>query len=349
MPFSALPLISRVASRVTRRRLLQRPERTEVICAAERRISPSSLCLPDDMDRVIACTAESGFDLERERLAGGMKEHGATLLRTFRDVTILDGSLYGAGTYHAVRPTRRRIIKVKDFARLESGLLCSNYVIDRYFGHWLTDGLPLEALARERGLPGITLEKARWSHEQGYRTLVGLSDAPVFAAKLSRLSIADDRGLNSNWRARIHKLKEAVRGSDPTGQASSRVFLLRGNAANKRSLINEEEVSNALQAQGFIVLSPEREDASHIAGILRNASLVVSVEGSTQAHMVMAAAPGSTLLTIMPPRNFNSVFKPICDALGIAWAFTVADDRGTEQFFQPVDRLLRLIDAIDRK
>jgi hypothetical protein len=85
--------------------------------------------------------------------------------------------------------------------------------------------------------------------------------------------------------------------------------------------------------------------ANELVSILSRASIVVTPEGSAISHATIAMPKGSTLLTIIGAQHFNMPYKVLCDALGIRFALTVADAVDASDFSQPVDRLLKTIDA----
>jgi hypothetical protein len=111
--------------------------------------------------------------------------------------------------------------------------LCSNYVIERYFGHWATDGLVLELLAAQRSVPGLKLAGTPWMHEPGYRELCGLPVTRSDNAWIERLWVIDDRGINDGWISRIEELRRRVR-SVVAPNGPKRVMLTRGTLGAKR-------------------------------------------------------------------------------------------------------------------
>ena len=346
MPRTALPLIARIVARIRRREFSALADRVEVLHPAQKRWTPAPICLPDEQDRIIACN-EASPELEISRLAEGWHEHGPTILRSFDDAIFLDGTVYAKSAYLNVRPSQQRVVKISQWETVDNGLLCSTFVINRYFGHWLTDGLPLELLAQDLGIDAITPSKTDWLHEAGYREMLGSTNRQVFGAKFKTLQIADDRGLNDHWLCRIQTLRQRLAAAvNRENEPRRPVFVTRGLSAGSRMLTNEVQLVDALESLGFIILRPEQETAAAVANTLHQASLVIAVEGSAQAHAMLALRPGTPLVSIMPPRRFTSVFKPICDALDIPSAYTVADYRGAEYFDQSIDRLRRLMDLL---
>jgi hypothetical protein len=229
--------------------------------------------------------------------------------------------------------------------------LCTGYFIDRYFGHWATDGLVLELLAAQRSVSGLKLAGTPWLHEPGYRELVGLKVKQSHHARIERLWIIDDSGINDGWISRIEELRRRVRSvaapNGPAPNAPKCVMLTRGTLGAKRNLVNSSEVQAALVRLGFDIVNPELETARGLAEKLCGVEIAVAVEGSAQIHCWLAMPGGSTFVAIQPPARFNTWAKMTADAVGINYAFLVADPH-PDGFCVPIDRLLRTIDEVVR-
>jgi hypothetical protein len=224
--------------------------------------------------------------------------------------------------------------------------LCSNYVIERYFGHWTSDGLVLELLAAQRSVPGLKTAGTPWLHEPGYRELCGLAVTRSGNAWVDRLWVIDDRGINDGWISRLEELRRRVRSvAAPNGP--KRVMLTRGSLGVKRNLVNSSVVQEALVHIGFDIVNPELETARSMAEKLRGVEIAIAVEGSVQNHCWLSMPRQSTFVAIEPPTRFNTWCKMIADSIGINFAFVVADNH-PEGFCLPTDRLLRTIDEVIR-
>jgi hypothetical protein len=224
--------------------------------------------------------------------------------------------------------------------------LCTNYVIERYFGHWVIDGLVLELLAAQRSLPGLKLAGAPWLHEPGYRELCGLKVARSHHAQVERLWVIDDNGLNDGWISRMEELRRRVR-STLVRNGPKRVMLSRGTLGAGRNLVNTAEVYEALDRLGFEIIYPESEAPQSLAEKLSGVEMAIAIEGSGTNHCWLAMPLRSTFLAIQPPTRFNSMGKMRADAVGINWAYVVADAHA-DGFYLPIGRLLRTIDEVTR-
>jgi capsular polysaccharide biosynthesis protein len=124
-------------------------------------------------------------------------------------------------------------------------------------------------------------------------------------------------------------------------------MLTRGTLGAKRNLVNSSEVQAALVRLGFDIVNPELETARGLAEKLCGVEIAVAVEGSAQIHCWLAMPGGSTFVAIQPPARFNTWAKMTADAIGINYAFLVADPH-PDGFCVPIDRLLRTIDEVVR-
>ncbi len=306
---------------------------------------PAAISLPLELERVQSVHEETTREIEFERLRQGVRRHGATVAYRLENAVLAQGTVYYRGGYNVIRGgsgalTPRR----RDFFR--EAQLCTNNVIERYFGHWLNDGLLLGQLAEQMSLQGLILKREPWLHEPEYRKMSGVEATQTEHALVERLWVVDDRGVNESWIARVQRLRDRIQ-SSVTKAGPKRIMLTRGKMGSQRKLVNSAELQEQLQKRGFEIINPEEEFARSIVSAIASADLVVLVEGSAQGHCTYALPLGSTLLTIQPPTRFVTISKARADAAGYHWAFVVADPHPAG-FYLSVDRLMRTFDEILR-
>jgi hypothetical protein len=318
-------------------------ERIE-LSPAVHRVQRAALSLPHELGRVIAFQEETTREVELSRLAEGTRMHGPTMAYRIDDAVMAQGAVYFRRGYDVINKRLKRLLLPRKMNHFREALLCTNHVVERYFGHWLLDGLALELLAAERAVLGLKFSGRLWLHEPGYRQLCGLEISRADYACIDRLWVVDDRGLNNSWISRVTELRRRVRSEVPPG-GGKLVMLARGSLGVKRNLINSAEVSEALDRLGFAIIDPETEKPSSLAAKLSNAEIGITIEGSVQSHFMIAMPSGSTVLAIQPPARFNSIHKGYADAIGLNWGFVVADPHA-DGFHLPIDRLLRLLDEV---
>jgi len=310
------------------------------------RLQPAPIALPGEFDRVIAVQEETTTATELERLREGQRRWGPTIAYRIDNAVLGDGTLYFARGHQVIRGRSTAPLLRRDCDCFAEMQLCTGYFIDRYFGHWASDGLVLELLAAQRSISALKLAGTPWLHEPGYRELVGLKVKQSHHARIERPWIIDDSGINDGWISRIEELRRRVR-SVVVPNGPKRVMLTRGTLGAKRNLVNSSEVQAALVRLGFDIVNPELETARSLAEKLCGVEIAVAVEGSAQDHCWLAMPPQSTFVAIQPPTRFNAYGKVHADAIGINFAFVVADPH-PEGFCLPTDRLLRTIDEVVR-
>ena len=346
--FSIRPITSRIATRMLRTKLISGAERTVRIASGCSRSVEVPVMLPDEPARIRAHHAESSPTINFELLTGHKVEHGPTQMHLLRDVIIADGAVLGPWSYDRIAPGARRWFLHGHFDRPAESIFCSTYMTEKYFGHWLREGMSHELLADDLGLPALVHDGPVKLHEDGYRQLFSLFARRTNFAHCDRLWVLDDTAQNTHWLSRYTRLREIIRTRVKAPRKGTHcVFMARGDTAQGRNLTNRSEVRSALEQRGWIILEPEREDAETVARTLSKARLVVSPEGSALGHATIAVPPGAGILTIIGAQHFNVAYKGLCDALGVKFGLTVADAVNESDFHQPIDRLLHAIDLLD--
>jgi hypothetical protein len=342
---SMLPITARVFSKLfANADVFDRASETIELEPAVDRDQNAAISLPDEFDRVSAIIESSTLDLELARLRRGSRRHAATIAYRLDHAVLAEGSLYFNGGYKVLRAGSKALLPRRR-EHFQEMALCTDYVIERYFGHWLIDGLALEVLADQMSLRSLILTRKPWLHEQDYRQMSGLEANQTNHAVIERLWVVDDRGINNSRISRFKKLRERIR---PAGsQTGKRIWLGRGKLGAARNLVNSTELCEVLQRLGFEMIEAEHESAGNIVKKLASAEIVITIEGSAQSHCSYALPTGSTLLIIQPPARFNASSKDRADAVGFNWAYVVADPR-PNGFHLPVDRLMRTLEEISR-
>lgn len=322
------------------------PAKSTVICPAETRIEQSAIYLPGEPDRILGCDQFTTIEQQKTKILGGPSVHAATIEHQLNDVLFADGTLYHGVGRLSFRRGRRRAIIAGDIPAVEHGALVSSWVAEKFFGHWMRDSLLTERLASMLDRTAVAPPRTPWTHEPGYRQLTGLQVLQPQALIARKMSVFQDFGLNSHVIERLGWIRNQIRRAMLDEKAPRFVYVRRKAGGGGRTMIGEEDFCQELEKLGFVSVEPEEANVPQIVNTIGNADLVITVEGSHQNHALMAMKPGATLLTIEPPQRFNALIKPYMNAMGIHWAFMVADP--TENAFRvPMDRLQRTMDLID--
>ena len=331
------------------RRVLRRPsgyaelsERSWIIEPAEERAERRAIFLDGELERVREVQEDTTMDAEVERVSGGVFRHAATRAYQFRDVRLLNGRLVKGAMSHRISELEDDTGLVKR-ADLPSVVVSSTFMGSIYFGHWLRDDATLNVAVQSLGTP-IHVARKAYSHEAGYRALLGLTEEHVTRGRFGELILLDDWGQNADKRRRYQLLRARFRETVPAS-GNARIYLKRGRTSGVRGrdLLNAAEVEALLVKAGFVVADPDVMSASEIASLSRDAKLMVGLEGSHLAHAIYPIAQDGTLLVLQPPHRFNNVYKDLSDAVGLQYAFVVGEP-AEGGFVIDLDRLQRTLD-----
>jgi len=319
-------------------------QRSWTLCPAEVLMSPPAIYLDGDLDKVTALMEDTNQERETSRIRGGIKKHSATIAHLLADVELLDGCLYKSSMKdRLIRAPEGMIGPIAAVHKSEVSLACTLYG-NTYFGHWITDDLTLQ-LAGEGLAEPITVARKPYKHEMEYCRLFAIERRPLRRAKFRQMITLEDVGQNRFKRARYQVLRDRIKASI-VPQGNKRVIIRRGGKGANRKLVNDLEIEDYLNAQGFSVIDPDALSASEIVERTAGASLVIGVEGSHMMHGLFTMAEGGVLCVIQPPYRFNNVYKDYTDCLGMRYAFLTG--QGVEGGFTvTLDELKRFLDHVE--
>ena len=345
---SIRPLTSRLFARITGRHIFDEAELVrEIAPAAAWEVRPT-ISLPNEVDRIVrhhpVSIAANNLSLVHDTLI----KQGPTRAHLLRDVVIASGALMTTRACDTISSERRQAILHRPLDQIAAGAFCSTTMTERYFGHWLMDGLSHELLASDIESSPLSFAGSNRAHEPGYREILAMQTHEVSFAKVQRLWVLQDCELNQNRAARLRRIRARL-GNAAVDEGHSHVFISRGSTGVGRTLVNEMELCEVLSKRGFNIIEPEVMSAKAIAQELHRARIIISVEGSAIAHAMLACPQGAGLLVIQPPRHFNMIWRTYCGIFGMPFAFTVGTAVASESFHQPIGRLMDSIDLLERE
>lgn len=324
------------------------------LCPATEVRSRPALMPPGSMERILSFSPLTHPEHELAMLRGALIRHDASIGHVVEGATIAGAFLYvGAARWHAGMGEEHLLVKGPrpEPVFLEEATLRCSYTSSNYFGCMMLDAAPL-ALIDEHSEGSIVLPGRPYSHEAGYRSLLGLSQPEVVSRGwVQRLTLYTDHAQNDYKRRRYLELRARLRsrlGPRPAGSSRPMVYIGRGTAGEARVLVNEDGVIRALRDRGFTIIDPSTMSAEEIARASLDASIVVGVEGSQLAHTIFSMADDAAFLVIQPPTRVAMAFKEFTDCVGMTFAMVVADP-AEKGFSMPIDTLLRMVDTLDRR
>jgi Glycosyltransferase 61 len=342
---SPRPFLARARRKLGGAPLFERASERIVLSPAITSDRPAAIQLPGEFDR--ALKFYDGREAERLRICGGPREEGATVAYVFDDALVAHGAVYKGLAGEFFRNDGPRHWFSGRVAQGGEALLAASQMSEVYFGDWLVESFSLGLLAEQRGVPAIGFARKPWLHEPGYRSLFGILTEPVAMARFKRLWIIDDRGMNTSRGERFRVLRQRLRANVAEhGEGPKRVFLTRGSLGQARSVVNADALEAFMSGRGYAIVHPEREQPASLARTLRDAEIVVTVEGSAQVHALLAMPDAATLTILQPPMRFTAPGKDMADLAGLRYAFMVGDPDGAG-FSIDLVRLAHLLDRVE--
>ncbi|MGF1464664.1 MAG: glycosyltransferase 61 family protein [Sandaracinaceae bacterium] len=340
-------LTGRVAS------LREVASRIETIAPEEGTDRPPARMLPGMLERALATDPLITLESQLTAARGGPSVHQATVAYHLRDAEIVPDGFVCRGYRQRLRggSTVRTVWEHRDVPpiHLEEGALVSSFQGLRWFGDWLLADNGQALLAEREGMPALALPaSAHWPHAAEYEVLLDVPRRVVRKAQVQHLVVFDDIGQNASRRARAAELRRRARAAVEGRSTGHAVFILRRDHGADRRLVNEDEVAGWADRRGFEVVDPMDLSAEGTVRALRDARLVVGVEGSNMLHALLAMDLGGAFVAIVTPHRFVVGSKDYADALGVRYGLMVGHAEPGGSFRVDLDELGRTIDLAER-
>jgi hypothetical protein len=323
--------------------------RREVLCPAEDSETPPGICDPRDFERVTACEKATTMEQELARMRGGTRHHGATVLYELENAVLWDGWISSKGwrSWNALHPSpSSQSVSGGQPVRMERAVCGSTFVGSFYFGHWLSDDLPLLLEAERHSGTVITTARTPYTHEPGYLELLALRSQPLVRARFDRLTWIDNVAQNSRRAQQYRELRRRIRRSTSPVEGR-RVMLHRGRTGAHRLLANEEELEAMLAKRGFEIIDPAKSTALEIAEACAGARIALCVEGSQLTHAFLAMADRAAIVAMIPPYRYINHYKDLTDCIGTMRYGSITGTAVEAGFRIDPDELLHLLDRVE--
>ncbi|MCF3974256.1 glycosyltransferase family 61 protein [Paracoccus salsus] len=307
-----------------------------------------SRALPGQVERIRASVFAPLPDTIEALTRRGDTHEGPTTAWRLRGVDLVDGVLYHGGAEYHLRPRQRRFGLTPRPRTEASGTLYESWTTNRWFGSWLMDATLTYELAEAQGSPvSISAARPPGSHQHDYERLIGMTPGRVEAdVHFTDLVMFGDLANNGHKAARARALRRRLlAGRDPKPVPG--VFLLRGDAGDRRVLVNERDLAECLAAErGFRVIDPLQATVEQLIEACGAARIIVGVEGSHLVHGITVAPEGAAIIPIQPPLRVAATLKQMTDRLGQHYGLLVAEG-GDIEFRLSRDDLFATIDLFD--
>jgi hypothetical protein len=319
---------------------------TSTLQPAEIEIVRPPALLPGMLDRVIATDEHSDLAYHLAAARETTVSHAPVLRRDYRNALV---NRDGFATWRY----RERYPQAQDLGALTGPLLkvkelryCHNYVIWRYFGHWLTDAIPTALIAPDDGALWMP-PNPDWAHAADYIRVLGL---PVVAAPLvlaERLTVYLDYGQGSHKQARYAVIRDRLQARFGNTHATDCVYIRRGRTGALRWIANEAALLDALVARNWQVLDIASMAMEDLQRALCKARVVVSIDGSHIDHAHLSLQPGSAMVILLPQDRFSTRQVGLCRAHGVSPGLVVLTGTQNQGYHADLSEVLRTVDLAE--
>jgi capsular polysaccharide biosynthesis protein len=210
----------------------------------------------------------------------------------------------------------------------------------------------IQYLLAERTGAALAIRSPISDQQSQYAGYFGQDWTPTNRAVVDELIIYQDFSQNSLKRERYEILSRHIAQRFPNvGGRQKLVYLRRGTTGLPRLIENEAEFQEALVKNGFEILDVACDSLSHILSTLRHAKLVVSIEGSHNAHCCFSLEAGCGLLVLQPPDRFTAVHRHWTECVGVHFGFVVGSKAthgyrfSTLEVLSTIEKMLQRISA----
>jgi hypothetical protein len=293
---------------------------------------------PQELQRITGVGDGTTLEMELARIGPGVTHHQATVAYELRNVILMDGALYLPRFKHGISYRQKLVTGLGAAAHIaDAGVLAQSWLGSRYFGHWLTDDVPLAWMAQHLGKP-VGINRPLTTSQQAYGELFGVQHLDVLPslAHIGKITVLADAYYNHSKVQRWRSMRQIA--AQRAGAGSKRfkgVMLLRGSTGEARKLVNEAQLADRLRKLGFYVVDPTSVSLAAFLAQTAGADVVVGVEGSQLANGMVCLKEGGSMLVLQPPFRFNNIYKDICDALQNPYGFVVGEARPDGFYIEP--------------
>jgi hypothetical protein len=308
-------------------------------------VRPPAL-LPGMLDRVTGTDEHSTLSYHLDVARATVVTHAPVLRHTYRNALVRrtgfatwrHSERYGDGLQ--LKELMGPILHVQDLR------YCHNYVNWRYFGHWLTDGIPSALIDPDQGTLWMP-PHPDWSDASDYLDVFGLTIPKAPVVHTDRLTLYQDFGQGSHKRQRYAQIRDVLHARFGEGDPEDFIYLKRGKTGVQREIANEAELVDQLTARNWQVIDIATTDVTELQRALCRARIVVSIDGSHIDHAHLSLRPGATMVVLMPQDRFSTRQVGLCRAHCVSIGMVVLAGGQAQGYTADLEEILRTIDLAE--
>ena len=355
VPIEAIPYLRLVKRLFSGRGSLEAiAYRQDILCPEEKVMTSAPVFLPGQIERITDYKATDPWsntskDLEISAAVSRTATHAPTIAYHIQNAVLYNGSIYVGHFKHSIADTPLYVPisgephQIEPF-QIKTAALASSYLGTKYFHHWVVDDCTKYLLAEEMG-PLLCVRRPAFSHRLKYQAYFGQDWTPTDRARIEHLIVFQDFSQNSFKAKRYGVLRDRIKTQFPCDVHRLCIYLKRGKTGVQRIIQNEDEIIDSLVKQNFVIIDLASDSLDKIIETLRNAKIVVSMEGGHIAHCVFACPESSGLIVLQPPDRFSAVHRGWSECLRIAFGFVVGCS-GDAGYYFSVSEILRTVDLM---
>lgn len=303
--------------------------------------SPPVILAPGHWEK--ATNDQRSSELGRKRRDGVARPQAAPQRHVLRHVLATPHGLYRFTSRHELSGGMRLAsLLTAHVHREKKGFYGGSTFTQRYFGHWLRDGLPAALLRRSDEALYMPLPDG-WPHAAAYLEALEIERVPYNFVYFEELAYSNDFPHTADRQRRIREIHTRLHDRLAPKTPAGGVYFSRGATGRQRVLINEDALIEALKARDFTVLS-NTAPLGEIWATMGGADRIVTMEGSHWSHAFFAARRGALHLEINPSDRLNLNHSDYVPALDARLAVVVADRVG-DGYRVDIDSVLGILDA----
>lgn len=332
------PVIRRVfGARMPEAYILQ-PQETEAV-------RPPAI-LPGMLDRVIGTDEHSVLADHLITARETIVTHAPVLRRTYRNALVRRSGFATWGYNESYDRHIRAGKSAGPILHVPEMRYCHNYVIWRYFGHWLTDAIPSALIDPGQGELWMP-PHADWCHAKKYSDTLDLTivEAPLVHA--DQLIVYQDFGQGSHKQARYAAIRSQLHEQFGSGEFSECVYIKRGTDGAQRFIVNERALIDELVARNWVILDVSTTTVEELQRVLCRARVVVSIDGSHLDHAHLSLQAGAVMVVLMPQDRFSTRQIGPIRAHRVSPGLVVLNGTQAQGYQADIEEILRTVDLAE--
>ena len=296
--------------------------------------------LPGQLDRITSVRWGADVKQEVAQFLGGPRPIGPTIRYSIKNCIVSRGVIYSGSKKKIISDISKKKELKGHIGAVETVSIRSSFLGSYFFGDWLRDDCATTLIVDE-GEKFYTPSPS-WTDKEIYLDLFDKRFPVAGLLFAKNVLFYDDKHQNDHKVARINSLRDHLKTKNFCNNSPDIVYVRRGKEGAQRTLINEEEIVNALSQRGVTCISPD-DIGDPIINRIYGCRLFISMGGSQVSHAIFGVRPKGGVLTLQHPDQFYNPHMDWAVPSGIQYG-SVIGQQAEGGLKVPVEEILRTID-----